>query len=55
MNMNPPVDDTSPTVQKPLMTVTEKDAYKEKIIAFVNPKSYEFKYFKNKKFLLFHF
>ncbi|UJR15802.1 hypothetical protein I4U23_002734 [Adineta vaga] len=37
--MNPPSDDNSPTVQKPLMTVTEKDAYKEKIIAFVNPKS----------------
>ncbi len=39
--MDPPSDNNSPTVQKPLMEVTEKDAYKEKIIAFVNPKSYE--------------
>jgi hypothetical protein len=37
--MDPPGDDNSPTVQKPLMHITEKDAHKEKIIAFVNPKS----------------
>jgi hypothetical protein len=42
--MDPPGDDNSPTVQKSLMEVTEKDAYKEKIIAFVNPKSYVFIY-----------
>ncbi len=40
-NMDPPGDDNSSTMQKPLMDVTEKDAYAEKIIAFVNPKSYE--------------
>ena len=39
--MNPPNDNNSTVVQKPLMDVTEKDAYKEKLIAFVNPKSYE--------------
>lgn len=38
--MEPPADDNSPTVQQPLMDVTETDAYREKIIAFVNPKSY---------------
>ena len=38
--MDPPADDNSPTVQQPLLDVTEKDAYREKIIAFVNPKSY---------------
>ena len=32
-------DDNSSTVAKPLIEVTEKDAEKEKIIAFVNPKS----------------
>ncbi|CAF0765312.1 unnamed protein product [Adineta steineri] len=37
--MDPPGDDNSTTVQKPLMDVTETDAYREKIIAFVNPKS----------------
>ena len=49
--MNPPGDDNSPTVQKPLMEVTEKDAFKEKIIAFVNPKSYELIYSRDKKIL----
>jgi hypothetical protein len=53
--MNPPSGDNSPTVQKPFMEVTEKDAYKEKIIAFVNPKSYEFIDFKNEKNLVFIF
>lgn len=38
--MEPPADNNSPTVQQPLMDVTETDAYREKIIAFVNPKSY---------------
>jgi hypothetical protein len=38
--MEPPADDNSPTVQQPLLNVTETDAYREKIIAFVNPKSY---------------
>jgi len=38
--MDPPGDDNSTTVQEPLLQVTETDAYKEKIIAFVNPKSY---------------
>ncbi|CAF0907469.1 unnamed protein product [Adineta ricciae] len=37
--MNSPSDNNSTVVQKPLMEVTEKDAYKEKLIAFVNPKS----------------
>jgi hypothetical protein len=37
--MNPPSDDNSPTVQKPFTDITEKDAHREKIIAFVNPKS----------------
>jgi len=53
--MNPPGDDNSPTVHKPFMEVTEKDAYKEKIIAFVNPKSYAFIYFRNKKIFIFYF
>ncbi len=44
--MDPPSDDNSTTVQKPLMDITEKDAYREKIIAFVNPKSYVLNYFK---------
>jgi hypothetical protein len=43
--MEPPSDDNSATVHKPLMEVTEQDAYREKIIAFVNPKSYEFDLF----------
>lgn len=55
--MEPPADDNSPTVQQPLMDVTETDAYREKIIAFVNPKSYvdviETEY--NKKFYDFLF
>jgi hypothetical protein len=38
--MEPPADDNSTTVQQPLLDVTETDAYREKIIAFVNPKSY---------------
>jgi hypothetical protein len=38
--MDPPADGNSTTVQQPLMDVTETDAYREKIIAFVNPKSY---------------
>ena len=38
--MEPPADDNSPIVQQPLLNVTETDAYREKIIAFVNPKSY---------------
>jgi diacylglycerol kinase (ATP) len=37
--MEPPADDNSTTVQQPLLDVTETDAYREKIIAFVNPKS----------------
>ncbi|CAF0850137.1 unnamed protein product [Adineta ricciae] len=37
--MDPPADDNSTAVQQPLMDVTETDAYREKIIAFVNPKS----------------
>ncbi len=39
MNTHPASDDNSSTVQKPLMEITERDAYKAKIIAFVNPKS----------------
>ncbi len=39
MNTDPSSDDNSSTVQKPLMEITEKDAYQAKIIAFVNPKS----------------
>ena len=42
--MEPPTDNNSSTVQQPLMDVTEKDAYREKIIAFVNPKSYEIQF-----------
>ncbi|CAF0919439.1 unnamed protein product, partial [Didymodactylos carnosus] len=38
-NMDPPGDDNSTAVQRPLMDITEADAYREKIIAFVNPKS----------------
>jgi len=37
--MDPPGDDNSTAVQKPLLEVTETDAYRAKIIAFVNPKS----------------
>jgi len=37
--MEPPTDDNSSTVQQPLMDVTETDAFEEKVIAFVNPKS----------------
>jgi len=37
--MGTPRDDNFTTIQNPLMEITEKDAYKEKIIAFVNPKS----------------
>ena len=29
----------SPTVEAPFTNITEKDAFDEKIIAFVNPKS----------------
>jgi hypothetical protein len=42
--MNLPGDDNSTAVQKPLMQVTEADAYREKVIAFVNPKSYVLMY-----------
>jgi hypothetical protein len=38
--MDPPGDDNSTAVREPLMDVNETDAYREKIIAFVNPKSY---------------
>ena len=37
--MSSPNDDNSPTVREPFTDITEKDAYREKIIAFVNPKS----------------
>ncbi|CAF0938487.1 unnamed protein product [Rotaria sp. Silwood1] len=37
--MNPPSDDNSTTVQTPFLEITETDAYREKIIAFVNTKS----------------
>ena len=40
--MEPPADNNSTTVQQPLMNVTETDAYRAKIIAFVNPKSFVF-------------
>lgn len=38
--MDLPADDNSATAERPLLQVTEIDVQREKIIAFVNPKSY---------------